>query len=138
MRGTKVCLFPKSQDYTMVASTLGSGPSKMLVVRKLFSYKSLTKLKSHKFLCRPSTCSLVSFLIGRLFAPPSRVLSSYSLIFLKRQVLFLACGVNATLQCFFRLKVGRSPAGSLFSRYTRMIGIGMKCSFKAQTIQNIC
>lgn len=46
MRGTRVCLFPKSQDYS-IAGTPGSGPSKMLVMRKLFSYKIFTKLKSH-------------------------------------------------------------------------------------------
>lgn len=94
----------------------------LVIMRKLLSYKSLTKLKSHNFYADPQAsfsllfdrkvCIVHTPYIGcaRMLAclplhPAFVVLSpQFSFIFLKRQVLFLACGVNATLQMFLPAK----------------------------------
>lgn len=125
--GRGECVAPRFVCSQSPKTRLGSGPSQMLVImRKVLIYRSLTKLKSHKFYADLQHV-LWSFSLffdrkvpyARLFAPPSRVCCSHSPIFIyfpkKTGVIFGLRGKRKPLQCFFRRKVGQSPAGSLFS-----------------------
>lgn len=68
---------------------------------------------------------------------PAFVTLQFPLFSQKRQVFFLACGVNMRLQRFSLVNFGRSPAGSLF--FTGVSLVIIRCIlYKAQAVQIVC